>query len=224
MEYPKINTLWKREEGATNKGKVIEGNYALEEFKNIKQWEVQEKIDGTNIRIHYYLKLQGDRTHYYDEYPTIEFFGRSNEASIPRHLEDYLKSYFTHELLSKSFDLKTNEDIWLFGEGYGPKIQKGGGNYGKEVSFTLFDIKVGKWWLTRETVQTIASQLGVSFPPIIGVMTEEQIVEYVKSRPYSLCSLNPQIMEGVIARTPDLLLLRSGERLMFKLKCKDFDK
>lgn len=49
MKYPKINTLWKREEEA-NKSRIIIGEYALEECGLIKKWQVQEKIDGTNIR------------------------------------------------------------------------------------------------------------------------------------------------------------------------------
>ncbi len=214
MKYPKINTLWKREEGSSNKGKILIGNYSLDEITNIKQWAVQEKIDGTNIRIHYHLH-QGN--------PFIEFHGKTDDASIPRHLLKHLQSYFTVERLFKSFDVITNPSIVLYGEGYGPKIQSGG-NYRKDAGFILFDIKIGSWWLKQELVKQIAQELDIPYAPIIGIMTEKQIVEYVKSKPLSLCSITPQVMEGIIARTPDLLLLRNGDRLMWKLKCKDFDK
>lgn len=223
MKYPKINSLWKREEERKGqaKCKLIPGQYSLDEFGMIKQWQVQEKIDGTNIRIHFFLKIEGDVTHYYSEKPIIEFHGRTDEAQIPPHLLKYLMSYFTFDLLSKSFDVYKNPDITLYGEGYGPKIQSGG-NYRKEVGFILFDIKVGSWWLKQKDVQQIARELSIPYAPIIGTMSEEEIVAYVKSNPQSLCSETPQTMEGVIVRTDPLLLLRNGDRLMWKLKCKDF--
>lgn len=43
-----------------------------------------------------------------------------------------------------------------------------------------------------------------------------------ESNPLSLCSEKPQVMEGIIARTDPLLLMRNNQRLMWKLKCKDF--
>ena len=49
MIYPKINTIWKRDE----KGYILEGDYSAEEFKNIKEWDVSEKIDGMNMRVLY---------------------------------------------------------------------------------------------------------------------------------------------------------------------------
>ena len=221
MKYPKIQSLWKREEGSTNKGKILEGQYSLDEIPNIKQWEVQEKIDGTNIRIRFYHKLEGDINHYYSETPSIEIMGRGDDASIPNHLCKYLISHFNHERLSKVFC--TNEEVLLFGEGYGPKIQSGG-NYRKDAGFILFDIKIGFWLLKQSDVKNIAESLEVPYAPIIGLMTEQEIVDYVKSKPLSLCSITPQVMEGIIARPPDLLFLRNGDRLMFKLKCKDFDR
>lgn len=213
MKYPKIQTLWKREEAA-NKGKIIVGQYSLEEFGLIKRWQVQEKIDGTNIRIHYHM-FKGS--------PLVEFHGRTDEASIPPKLLAYLQSYFTHERLYSVFDVFANPSIMLFGEGYGPKIQNGG-NYRSDPGFILFDIAVGDWWLKQEDVKGTAASLNIPYAPMIGMMTEEEIVEYVKSKPLSLCSEKPQVMEGIIARTEPLLLLRNGERLMFKLKCKDFER
>ena len=62
MEYPKINSLWKREGwyfnekdklGIQRSGRqsLIPGDYADPAFAAIKRWRVDEKIDGTNIRI-----------------------------------------------------------------------------------------------------------------------------------------------------------------------------
>ncbi len=209
MKYPKINSLWKREAGE-KKGKLIIGEYSLPEFCMIKQWQVQEKIDGTNIRINVYSVEHGTE---------IEFHGRTDEAMMPPKLLAYLQSYFTIDRFKKAFH--TNEEIYLYGEGYGAKIQCGG-NYRKDMGFILFDVKIGSWWLKQEDVKEIAQKLDIPYAPIIGTMSEEEIITYIKSKPSSLCSETPQIMEGVIVRSDPLLLLRNGERLMWKLKCIDF--
>lgn len=63
MIYPKINSLWKRQgwylEGDKKKSadyqagrqSFIVGDYAQPEFGIFKYWHVEEKIDGTNIRL-----------------------------------------------------------------------------------------------------------------------------------------------------------------------------
>jgi ATP-dependent RNA circularization protein (DNA/RNA ligase family) len=213
MKYPKINSIWKR---VDQKGALIEGDHSIPEFANIKRWRCHEKIDGTNIRIHY------NKSH-------IIFYGRSDEAMIPRKLDNYLKEHFTHALFEEFFPLKEGEELpemWLFGEGYGPQIQAGGGNYRKDVGFILFDVVIvganHRWWLEQDSVKEIAEALNIPYAPLIGIMTEEEIVSYIKSKPLSTCSITPQVMEGVIARPEQLLLLRDGSPLLMKVKCRDF--
>ncbi|KKL53664.1 hypothetical protein LCGC14_2273140, partial [marine sediment metagenome] len=48
--------------------------------------------------------------------------------------------------------------ITLYGEGYGARIQKGGGDYrkGGDVSFRLFDVLIGETWLRRVDVEDVA--------------------------------------------------------------------
>jgi ATP-dependent RNA circularization protein (DNA/RNA ligase family) len=221
MQYPKIHSLWKRqgwylEEGKKNnpeyqKGRqsFIIGDYALPEFGIIKQWRVSEKVDGTNIRIHLTDK--------------VEFHGRTADSNLPTKLYHYLSNEFTYEKLDKILTSDTTgRNIWLFGEGYGAGIQSCGGNYRKDMGFILFDIFVNGWWLGQDNVQEIASQLNISYVPTLGLMTESEIIEYVKSKPLSLCSEDKQIMEGIVARTEPVLVRRSGEPLMMKLKCKEF--
>lgn len=222
MEYPKINSLWKREgwyfdekvkqktphELQGKRQSLIIGDYAEPEFANIKNWRVDEKIDGTNIRIHYSSGMN----------PI--FLGRTKDAQIPTHLFKFLQEHFTKERLLEQFPDHLN--VFLFGEGYGPKIQAGGGRYRADPGFILFDILVGNWWLKREDVSAIAEKLGVPMVPDLGVMTEDQIVEYVKSKPNSVLTPGYGMMEGVVCRSDPLMLFRKGTPLMFKLKCKEF--
>ncbi len=222
MEYPKIHSLWKRQGWYLDEGKknhpdyqsgrqsFIVGDYACPEFGTIKNWLVQEKIDGTNIRV------------YYNEASQVEFKGRTDNSDIPSKLFNYLKAVFSVDKLRLVFPDIELRSVCLYGEGYGASIQKVGGNYRKDVGFILFDVKIGDLWLKQEEVKEIASKIGIYYAPIIGIMTEDEIVAYVKSKPLSLCSEDQQVMEGIIARPEPLVLFRNGNPLMMKLKCKEF--
>lgn len=212
-EYPKINSLWKRTQDKSKR--LIVGDYSEMEYGVISMWNVEEKIDGTNIRISYARK----------SVVPVMFEGRTKDAHIPCHLLSCLQEKFQH---SDAYDLmeevfKDSDNVTLYGEGYGPKIQKGGGNYRSEPGFILFDVKVGPWWLTREATHDIAKNLMIPHAPFIGVLNEDEIVEYVKSKPKSLCSMNEQVMEGVVCRSEPLMLHRNHKPIMWKLKCKEFD-
>lgn len=111
-------------------------------------------------------------------------------------------------------------DVCLYGEGYGAKIQKGGGNYCPDQDFVLFDIKIGEWWLLRLDVEDIAQKLSLDVVPVIGSGTLYEMVEIVKE------GFNSQwgdfLAEGIVARPSVELKTRRGDRLITKVKCKDF--
>lgn len=219
MEYVKINSLWKREgwyaqnHEKKNKQAFIVGDYAHPAFGNVKTWRVSEKIDGTNIRI---VVRDG----------IILFQGRTQAATIQPNLFEYLRETFTGEKILDVLRIDPNAfpAITLFGEGYGPKIQAVGANYRDSAGFILFDVvRHDRNWLDRVSVVEIGAKLGVPVVPDLGVMTEDQIVEFVKSRPMSLCSLKHQIMEGVVCRAEPEVYFKHGAPVMFKLKCRDFE-
>lgn len=211
MKYPKMQTLWMREE--KGKRNVIEGKYSREEFSNIKNWLVTEKIDGMNIRVCYRKGTQ------------LSFLGRTDEAMIPPRLLKYLHEIFTLDLIKLYF--AEAEEVILFGEGYGAKIQKGGGSYSKEQEFCLFDIylKDGDgicWWLDYQKIIEISMWYGIRYPTILSVMEVDEIVDYVRNKPNSVFAENDRITEGVVARALPMVLFRNGTPVKFKLKCKDF--
>ena len=225
MEYVKINSLWKRQgwyfdqekkkspDYQAGRQSFIIGDYAEPEFGNIKKWRVDEKVDGTNVRI---VLGQSGPGEPFD----VDIMGRTINAQMPCHLLKVLKEIFTIEKFHRIFP--DARRVILFGEGYGPKIQACGGNYRKDAGFILFDVYIDGWWLKREDVKIISEQFEVPMVPDLGIMTEEEIVEFVKSKPMSKCSLVPQMIEGIIARSEPLMLFRDGKPMMWKLKCKEF--
>lgn len=211
MKYPKINTIWKRDEN--NNGKIIEGDFSRLEFDNIHNWHITEKIDGTNIRIHFENKIEN---------PVIKFGGRTDEAQIPAHLFDYLKNTFTIEKLKSILVTPDVQCVRLFGEGYGAKIQKGGGLYRKDVGFILFDVWIDGWWLEREDVLDIATKLGIKAVPDLGITDIHSAIEFVKRNPQSRIAVEEKVIEGIVARSSPLMLFRDGTPIMWKLKVRDF--
>ena len=215
MKYPKINTLWKRDE----KGRIIDGEYSCPEFENIKMWDVTEKIDGTNIRVIFRdikVDFEGNTVK-----PKIIFKGKTDKAQIPPFLLESLKSMFTVEKFLEAFsDVK---EVVLYGEGYGNKIQKNGNKYRDDVSFILFDVVVDGVWLKRDAVKEIAGKLGIEAVPSLGVMTIPKIILLIGSQRQSSVAKQPLTAEGIVARSEPLVLFRKDSTpVMFKLKVKDY--
>ncbi len=206
-EYVKIPNIFKRE--TFGKNKLIEGEYSSLELEYLKdaEWEFTEKIDGTNIRV------------CWDGY-RVSFMGRTDKAQIPAHLLAKLEELFGGESKEELFEQKFGRSkVILFGEGYGEKIQKGGGLYGP-VNFRLFDVQVGSYWLNQGHVGETAKTFNIDTAPFMFTGTLEDGVAFIKTHPKSL--LRDAEMEGIVGRPMVQMFSRTGERIMVKIKCRDF--
>lgn len=204
-KYHKINSLFKRDE----KGKFIFDQFSTPEFEYLheNEWVGTEKIDGTNIRIHW----NGEK---------VEFGGRTDNAQIPvflvNRLQELVENFNWQEVFPDA------DDVTLFGEGYGAKIQKSGGLYKPDgVDFILFDVKIGHWWMKREAVDEIAGKLGIGSVPIIFRGTLMEAIEFVK--PGFDSTIGSAKAEGLVLVPAIDLFTRRGDRVITKLKTKDFN-
>lgn len=207
-EYPKIQTIFKRPEGKGSKSKVIEGAWTLPEFEYLKDniWEWTEKVDGTNVRVHWdgEIKLQ------------VLFGGKTDKAQMPPHLLNRLEEMFPPE---KFYGRQT---MTLYGEGFGDKIQSGGKYLGKgNVSFVLFDVRIGRWWLKRDALLSISSELEVGIVPLVGYGTLVEAVDFIK-RQQLQSHWGDFLAEGIVLKPKVPFLQRNGSRVITKLKHKDF--
>ena len=206
--YNKIETLYNRDiEGSK---KLIEGSFRNEtvEFLKDAPWQFTEKIDGTNIRIMW----DGHK---------ITYGGRTERANIPAHLMNKLLELFGNEETEQLFEqIFGDKEVIFFGEGYGAKIQGCGGLYRSDVSFILFDVMINGNYQPREMVETAAKQFNLEIVPIIFEGKLEDGVKYVKTKPRS--TIGKASMEGLVARPKVELKDRCGERLIVKIKVKDF--
>lgn len=207
-EYNKIETIYERDTNGTKK--LIEGKFRNKtvEYLASNEWEFTEKIDGTNIRI------------YWDGH-NVTFGGRTERASIPTHLLNKLFEIFLNEETEQLFEQKFGgKEVILFGEGYGIKIQNGG-DYRSDVGFILFDILIGDNYQSREVVEGIAKAFNLEVVPIVLRGTIQEAVDFVKTMPNS--TIGKAKMEGVVGRPKVEMQDRCGNRLIVKIKCRDFE-
>lgn len=206
-EYVKIETIFQRDTSGSKK--LIEGQFInpYVEYLKDNQWVFTEKVDGVNTRI------------YWDGHK-ITFGGRTEDSQIPARLINYLNEKFinieTEELFEQNFGEK---EVILFGEGYGPKIQKGEA-YRQDNSFILFDVMINGNYQERDNVENIAKCFDLDIVPIIFKGTLSQGVNFVKTKPKS--TMGTAFMEGLVARPERELQDRCGKRIIVKIKVKDF--
>ncbi|HUX79298.1 MAG TPA: RNA ligase family protein [Alphaproteobacteria bacterium] len=204
--YCKIQTVFKRDPETKFKT-LLEGDYSIPAFEYLKdnEWMFTEKIDGTNSRV----CLSEGR---------VTFGGRTDNSQIPAFLILKLMELFPAEKMAEVFP---DGEACLYGEGYGAKIQKGGGNYISDgCGFILFDVMCGDWWLERDNIEDVANKLGIPVVPIIGHGTLLDAVERTREGFKSI--VGDCIAEGIVMRPDVVLYDRNGKRILSKIKNKDF--
>ena len=210
IPYIKIDTPFERDNDGTKK--LIEGKFRNETVEYLKdnEWLCSEKIDGTNIGIVW----DGHK---------VSFQGRTERAQIPAPLVNKLNELFGGTINEEMFEQKFGEtNVILFGEGYGPKIQKGGGLYRDDVSFILFDVYLPdqNLQLKRDAVEDIAKSFGIDVVDIIITGTLQEAIDFVKTKPKS--HIGTANMEGLVCRPAVEMLDRMGRSVITKIKVCDF--
>lgn len=205
MEYPKIETLFRRDENF----KVIPTELKNPCVSLIKKWQFTEKIDGTNIRL-----IWNDKK--------LSVGGRTDAAQLSTDLVTYLYNSVNPAKLEELFPA-TNAII--YGEGCGAGVQKGS-YYSKNKHFVVFDVLVNNYWLNWNNVCDVANKLALQTAPFLGVLPLQEGVELVKTGFNSiLAQQNTGIVhlaEGFVGRTREPLYDKFFKRLIIKLKTKDF--
>lgn len=209
IKYPKIKTPFMRDENGTKK--LITGIFQDEAVKYLKDciWECTEKIDGTNIGV------------CWDGY-NVYFQGRTESSVIPTDLLKALNRLFSGSVNEEIFEQKFGQtEVILFGEGYGGSIQKNK-NYRETPSFILFDVYLPEkdLWLTRADIEDIAQALGIEVVPIVLERTLLEAVQYVTNNPKS--TIADTDMEGLVCKPFVEMRDRQGNRIIVKVKTKDF--
>ena len=205
--YPKIWSPFKRHTDGPLRNKLDTSTWTRPEFEVLARldWTWTEKVDGTNVRV------------IWDGY-RVSFGGRTDNAQMPTTLLTVLDALFPETLLEQQFG--ANPAV-LYGEGYGAKIQKGGGNYRSDQGFVLFDVRVGEWWLLRDALEDIATNLSLDVVPLIMSGGVRDAINRIVINGMN-STWGDFLAEGLVGRPPLGITARDGDRLLMKVKREDF--
>ncbi len=265
--YPEIENLYASLSGGPTRAIGTLKNPAR--TSQIAHWLATEKIDGTNIRISlephaattvWVVRFYG-RTNkaqmpdFIQEYLEATFTlenmkqlwrgqrqctrcdGTGREDSGQPKILSQLAEPFPY-----ACDCVEPYPITIYGEAYGARIQRGGGDYRRDgdISFRLFDVLVAeKHWLNWENIVGVAKRVGVKTVPAVDVIeygspgmavrscmaVQADIVDFVRDGFKSIVANEegiPRLAEGIVARTDPYLFDNNGRRVVFKTKTKDF--
>lgn len=222
-KYHKIQTVFMRDPENRYKT-LLDGRWALPEFGYLanNEWIFTEKIDGTNIRVEW----DGER---------VTFGGRTERAQIPAFLITKLMDMFP---VDKFSELYPDTPMVLYGEGYGAKIQNGGGNYIPDgVSFIAFDVMISGNYQPAVELEDITGALGVDMVPIVGMGSLNFAIDITRRAGFVSAGIEKtidaggykseigtQMAEGMVMRPATELQDRTGRRIIAKIKYKDFQR
>lgn len=224
--YPKIYAPFAR--NSANDKYVDTKKWSKPEFETLKDidWQWTAKADGTNIRVYW----NGDKA---------EFFGHTDRSQLSEKTLKYLNSVFgTPEAESVFENLYGSRSVNVYGEFCSSEMNQSYGHPdGIFYPFDVQDAENGQWW-NRDCVHEFAEKFGLKEAPLVFRGTIAEAVEYVQKasaewnksfeklffQGYEVCcpyAVNAPL-EGIVGRPPVELLNMKGERVICKVKCKDF--
>lgn len=213
-EYQKIATPFKRDPQTK---KLMIGTFtdpSIDALQHSADWFFTEKVDGTNMRV------------LWDGHKLV-YLGRTDRAEFSHDQVVAITRIFGGEDMETLFEQKFGATpAILYGELYGPKIQNGG-NYRADIGFMLFDVRIDSLWLHQNDVEDIGIELGLEVAPVIlsdsdlwdGVNTVQDGFKSVVAKSHSGKDI---YAEGLVGTTYSGLLTRRGERVIVKIKHRDF--
>lgn len=115
--------------------------------------------------------------------------------------------------------------VYIYGEFYGKKVQKGGNYDADKQRFAIFDICMQGWYIPIDMLTDYAEKLGLEMAPYIGQMTideaEQMVIKGFKTRVPN--PSNPDYLEeGIVARPIVPLKDPRGKRIIVKIKTCDY--
>jgi hypothetical protein len=214
-EYLKIPCLFMRD--PNNHNSVIKDSYTSPELEYLRNnmWSFTEKIDGTNTRI------------YWDGH-SIAILGHTAISNLPLNLYSFMISRFVTPEMEEVFEQVFGATpVVIYGEGFGAKVQKGGGLYvpdHESVNFRCFDIWIGGYYLREADVDDICGKLGITRVPHVLNGTIQDGIDWLMDHSHALSTFSEAPIEGLVGRLSGVRLLNGkNEPIMVKLKHHDLD-
>lgn len=211
--------------GKTDNASSMHGQFEmLQEISDRIKPQLCEMFPKECARFAPVKNVETNKVQYYDTYA-------DNGAS--EDIDDY-DVFFTKaepkDINKQSFWGVQLEEVpvYIYGEYYGEGIQKCGKRYiAKGNNFKVFDICQQGWWTPKEVRDGICTELSLDTVPYIGNMTLRDIEKMVKEgfpTKINEASDPTLIEEGIVARPIVPLKNNKGERIIVKVKYRDYKK
>ncbi len=194
----------------------IDNLYKNQEILMLRECFAMEKIHGSSAHVgfHYNYDSNGDKLD-----PQINLFCGGCKAEL------FTTLWNKEELIRKFLDLGV-EQLTIFGEGYGGKMQGMSRTYGKELKFVAFDVRIGENWLDVEKAHEICAFMDIDFVAYERVSTDLEDLDIEKNKPSVQAKRNgiidPKMREGVVLRPIIELKKNNGARIICKHKRDEF--
>ena len=154
----------------------------------------------------------------------IEYFHLPNKYNPDYLLEDIHPEDFKED--DQRVVILEEVPIYIYGEFYGKKIQKGG-NYDKDNNrFSVFDICQQGWFVPIDLLNEYCEKLGLDVVPYIGrmnIMEAEEMVAVGFPTRVPNASNPDYIEEGIVARPVVPIKDPRGKRIIVKIKYCDYN-
>lgn len=200
----------------------------FEMLANVK-WNWTLKIDGSNVNVIW----DGER---------VSYVGHTDKTLFNERTKKFLDETFcTSEAETVFEDLYGEQPVKISMEFVSKDMSQNYGYIdGAVFIFDIFNGSTGKVWTSEETLDAFVSKFegnNVFVAPFIGYMNIWNAIDVAKA--YEVIwnrhperwseedkiknPLGPYVIEGLIGRLPYELFDNNGNRVITKVKCKDYD-
>jgi len=135
---------------------------------------------------------------------------------------DAFVNLFDQEELLKLFREIGHDEVTVYGESYGGKMQKMSDTYGKDPRFIAFEVQVHDTWLNVPNAHDVVTKLNLEFvhyekgPADLDWLNEQRDAPSVQAKRNGI--EEDKLREGIIIRPLIELWTSNGERVMAKHK------
>ena len=191
----------------------INNLYKNQEILMFRECYAMEKIHGTSAHVKY--------THSTGEL-TFSSGGAKHETFIGIFDQEKTKALF-----AENCEEHAVEDLTVYGEAYGGKMQGMKATYGADLKFIAFEVLTGKtYWMDVVQAEKVATKLGFEFVQYARIETTEEAINaamMADSVQAVRNGMGPGLMrEGVVLRPIIEFVHQDGGRVICKHKRPEF--
>lgn len=186
----------------------IDNLYKNQDILLFRECYALEKIHGTSAHVKY---VRGEGVTFYSGGEKHERFA----------------ALFDSDALRRIFDEDVGADeVTVYGEAYGGKQQGMSKTYGTELRFVVFDVRMGKCWLSVPKAEDVCLKLGLEFIAYAKVLADVTALDAERDKPSTQSVRNgvegEHIREGVVLRPLIEVIKNNGARIIAKHKRVEF--